>query len=162
MYPLCNAPLWSIVTLVSWRRKFGIPSRVASLLVDSEGEASFRTAWMRLSYYFSTIVLDSSRIIYRGDSWGSDEMETLFYCAVDGDVAQFRIVETGIGMFLMVPQASASSCWMDTWVPGGKGSLMGLVLFFSKPQVRPLSKWREFGKLVIGSIDSFSRKTGGP
>ena len=50
---------------------------------------------------------------------------------------------------------------MDLQVPGGEGQLMGLVLFSSRPQVRPPSKQRELGKLVIGSLDSLSWKAGG-
>ena len=38
---------------------------------------------------------------------------------------------------------------------------MGLVILLIRPQVKPPSKRREFGKLVIGSLDSSSRKSGG-
>ena len=34
-------------------------------------------------------------------------------------------------------------------------------IFLSRPQVRPPSKLRELGKLVMGSLDSLSRKYGG-
>ena len=80
------------------------------MLGDLEGEASYQTDWMRSSYDFLTVALESRRIIYRGDSCISDEMEPLLDCSVDGDSANFSIGETGIGMFLMVPQAGASSC----------------------------------------------------
>ena len=38
---------------------------------------------------------------------------------------------------------------------------MGLFLFLSIPQVRPSSKRKELGKLVMGSLDSSSWKSGG-
>ena len=40
MYPLWHAPLWSIVTLESWWKKWGMPSKATTLLVDKEGETS--------------------------------------------------------------------------------------------------------------------------
>ena len=101
------------------------------------------------------------RIKYGGESCVYDDMEYLSECSVDGDATHFRIGDTGMVIFLMVPRAGESSFLMDTRVPGGKGSLMGLVLFISRPQVRPPSKRRVFVKLVMGSIDSSSRKAGG-
>ena len=79
-----------------------MPSRAAALLGDMEGGVSSRLSWMRSSYDFLTVALESRRIIYRGDSCISDEMEPLLDCSVDGDSANFSIGETGIGMFLMV------------------------------------------------------------
>ena len=65
---------------------------------------------MRPSYDFLTAVPDSSRIKYGGDYCVSDDMESLSECSVDGDAAHFRIGDTGMGTFLMVPRAGASSC----------------------------------------------------
>ena len=44
----------------------------------------------------------------------------------------------------MVPRAGASSCWMDTQLPGGKGSWMVLILFLIIFQLRAPSKRRKF------------------
>ena len=134
---------------------------MAALLGDLEGEALSRLALMRSAYDFLTIVPDYSRITYGGESFVSDEMESLSDCSVDGDAAHFSIGDTGMGIFLMVPQAGASSCCMDMQVPVGKGSGMVSVLFLSIPQVRPPSKRRKLGKLVMVSLDSSSRKSGG-
>ena len=46
---------------------------------------------------------------YGGDSGSSVEMKPSSDCSGGGDAAHFSIGDTGIGMFLMVPQASASS-----------------------------------------------------
>ena len=65
---------------------------------------------MRLSYDFSTVVPDSRRITYGGDYCVTDEMESLSDCSVDVDSAHFIIGDTGMGLFLMVPQAGTYSC----------------------------------------------------
>ena len=161
MYLLWNAPLWSILNLESLRRNCGIPSRAAELIGDTGGEVSSRLSLMRSSYDLSTVVPESRRITYGGDYCVSDDMESCSEGSLDGYAANFRIGDTRMGIFLMVPQSGALLCWMDMQVPGGKGSWMGLVLFLSRPQVRPPSKRREFGKLVMGSLDSSSRKAGG-
>ena len=45
-----------------------MPSRGAALIVDLEGGASSQLSWIRSSYYLSTVVPDSRRITYGGDS----------------------------------------------------------------------------------------------
>ena len=50
-----------------------------------------------------TVVLESRRKTYGGDSGVSDEMEPLLNFSADGDAAHFSIGDTGIGIFLMVP-----------------------------------------------------------
>ena len=79
------------------------------MLDDLEGGGSSLPAWMRLSYDFSTVVPDSRIITYGGDSCVSDEIESLSDCYVDGDATHFSIGVNGMGMFLMVPRASALS-----------------------------------------------------
>ena len=61
------------------------------------------------------------------------------------DAAHFRIGDTGMGIFLMLPQDGASPFWTETWVPSGKGSWMRLVLSLSRLQVRPPSSGRNLG-----------------
>ena len=80
---------------------------MAALLGDLEGEPSSRLAWMRLSYDLLTLVPESRRITYGGDSCVSDGMESLSECSVDGDATHFRIGDNGMGIFLMVPQSGA-------------------------------------------------------
>ena len=65
---------------------------------------------MRLSYYFLTIVLDSSRITYMGDSCVYDDTYLFSECSVDEDAAHFRTGDTGMEILLMVPRSGASSC----------------------------------------------------
>ena len=45
-----------------------------------------------------------------GDYCVSDDMEPLSEGSMDGYAANFRIVDTVMGIFLMVPQAGASLC----------------------------------------------------
>ena len=87
--------------------------------------------------------------------------EALSEWSVDGDAPLFSIGDTVMRTFLMVPRAEVSSCWMDTWVPGGKWPWMVSILFLSILQVRKPSKRRELGKLVMGSLDSSSRNPEG-
>ena len=43
----------------------------------------------------------------------------------EGDsAADWRIRDSGIGIFLMEPQTRDPLCWMEMHVPGGKGSCM--------------------------------------
>ena len=84
-----------------------MPSRAEEFLGDLEGEASSQRSWMRLSYDLSTVVPESSRITYGGDSCVSDDMESLSGFSVDLDTAHFRIGYTGMVILLMVPQAGA-------------------------------------------------------
>ena len=161
MYPLWNSPLWSIVTLESWRRNFVIPSRAVAFLGYLGCEVSYLLSFIRSSYDLSAVVPDSRIITYRVYLWFSDVMELFFKCSVDGDYAVLNIGDTSMVIFLMVTQSGVSLCWMDTLVPGGKGSWIGSVLFLGRPQVRPPSKRRELGKLVIRSLDSLSREAGG-
>ena len=161
MYPLWNHPLLSIVTLESWRRKWVITSRAAALLGDLGGEVSSRQSFMGSSYDLLTVVPLSRRIIYGGDICSSDFIELCSKGSVDGDATVLSIWDTGMRIFLMVPRVGVLLWWMDTRVTGGKGSWIGSVLFTSRPQVRPPSKQRELGKLVMGSLDSLSQKSGG-
>ena len=98
------------MNLESWWRKCGIPYRAAALLGDLVGEVSSQLSLMRSSYYFLTVVPDSRRKTYGGDSCVSDDMESLSKGSVDGDEAHLRIGDTGMGIFLMVPRDSVSSC----------------------------------------------------
>ena len=59
-----------------------------------------------------------------------------------------------------MPWSSAWLCWMYTREPDRKGSWIGSFLFRSKPHVRLSSKMREVRKLVIGSLDLSSQKSG--
>ena len=59
------------------------------MIGELEGDASSRPAWMRLSYDFLTVVPESRRISYVGDSCASDEMEPLSDCSVYADAAHF-------------------------------------------------------------------------
>ena len=77
--------------------------------MDHKGEASSRLAWMRSSNDFLKVVPESRRITYGGDSCVYNEIESLSDCSVGGDSAHFSIGDTGMGMFLMVPQSGASS-----------------------------------------------------
>ena len=65
---------------------------------------------MSLSYDISTVVPESRRITYGGDFCSSGVMELCFKGSVDGDATVLSIVNTGMGIFLMVPQASVPSC----------------------------------------------------
>ena len=85
-------------------------SRVAALLGDLEAEASSRLAWIRSSYDFSTVFPESSRITYGVESCVSDYMKSLSEFSVDEDAAHFRVGDTGMGIFLMVPQSGVLSC----------------------------------------------------
>ena len=161
MYPLWNAPLWSIVTLELWLRKWGMPSRAMALLGDLGGKVSSRLSSMRSSYDISTVVPLSRRITYGGDFCSYDVMESCYKGSVDGDAIVLSIGDTRMEIFLMVPRVGVSLWWMYTRVPGGKGSWIVLILFIIRPHVSPPSKRRELGKLVIGSLDSPSRKAGG-
>ena len=76
--------------------------RAAALIVDFGGEVSSRLSLMRSSYDLSTVVPDSRRITYGGNSCVCDDMVSLSEGFVDGDAAHFRIGDTGMGIFLMV------------------------------------------------------------
>ena len=84
--------------------------RSAALLGDLGGEVSSLLSLMRSSYDFSTVVTESRRIKYGGDCCVSDDMESLSEGYVDGDAVHFRIGDTGMGIFLMVPRSGASLC----------------------------------------------------
>ena len=60
---------------------------------------------MRSSYDLSTVVPESRRITYGGDSCSSDVMESCSKGSVDGDAAVLSIGDTGMGIFFMVPRA---------------------------------------------------------
>ena len=77
---------------------------------------------MRSSYDFLNLVPESRRITYGGDCCVSGDMEFLSEYSVDGDIVHFRIDDTGMGIFFMVPRAGASLCQMYMWVPREKGS----------------------------------------
>ena len=87
-----------------------MPSRAVVLLGDLGGELSYRLSLMRSSYDLLTVVPESRRITYGGDSCVSDDMESLYEVSLDGYSTHFSISDTGMGIFLIVPQAGASSC----------------------------------------------------
>ena len=87
-----------------------MPSSVEALLGDLGGKVSYQLAWISSSYDFLSEVPESRIITYGGDSCVSDDMASLSECSVDGDAAYFRIGDTGMEIFLMVPRAGASSC----------------------------------------------------
>ena len=80
------------------------------MIGDLKGEALYRIAWMSSSYDLLTVVPESRRITYGGDSCVSDKMELLSGCYVDGGAENFSIGDTDVGILLMVPRAGASSC----------------------------------------------------
>ena len=81
-----------------------------ALLCDLGGEVSSRISFMSLSYDLSTVVPESRRITYGGNCCSSGDIESCYKGSVDGDAAHFRIGDTGMGMFLMVPRAGSSLC----------------------------------------------------
>ena len=92
------------------------------MLGDLGGEVSSRLSFMRSSYEISTVVPESRRITYWGDCFVSYDMDFFSKGSANGDAAQLRIGDTGMEIFLMVPQAGALLCLMDMQVPGGKVS----------------------------------------
>ena len=87
-----------------------MPSRGAALIVDLEGGASSQLSWIRSSYYLSTVVPDSIIITYGGDSCLYDDMESLYEFYVGGYVTHFRVGDTGMVIFFMLPRAGILSC----------------------------------------------------
>ena len=120
------------------------------------------TAWF---YHVVVGLFNSDTWVYKNDVWRwvwNFWWLRMFLVVLDsGDVADRMIGDTGSGILFMVPRTSELLCWMEMRVPGRKISWMGSILFQGKPQVRPPSKCRELGKLVIGSHDSSRRKAGG-
>ena len=97
-------------------------SKAAALLGDLGVKKSYDELIKDSQYDFLTVVQEYRRITYGGDCCVSDDVEYLSEGSVDGDATHFRIGDTGMGIFLMVPRSGASLCLMDTRVPGGKGS----------------------------------------
>ena len=87
-----------------------------------EGEAKSRPAWISSSYDFSTVVPESSRITYGGDSGSSIDIELLSNWFENVEAANFRVGDTGSRILLILPQVSAYLCSIDTRVPGRKVS----------------------------------------
>ena len=83
-------------------------SRAAALLGDLGGEVSSCLSLMMSSYDILTVVTYSRRITYGCDCCVSDDMESFSEGYVDRYAAHFRIGDTGMGIFLMVPQSCAS------------------------------------------------------
>ena len=81
-----------------------MPSKLAALLGDLGGEVSSRLSFMRSSYDLSTVVTLSRRITYGGDVCSSDVIDSCSKVSVDGDAAVLSIGDTGMGIFLIVPQ----------------------------------------------------------
>ena len=73
------------------------------MIGDLEGEVSSRLSCMRSSDDFLKVAPESRRIIYGGDSCVSDDIESLSEFSLDGDAANFRIGDTGMGILFMVP-----------------------------------------------------------
>ena len=65
---------------------------------------------MRSSYDLSTVVPESRRITYGGDFCSPDVIELCSKGSVHGDAAFLSIGYTGMGIFLMVPQAGVLLC----------------------------------------------------
>ena len=99
-----------------------MPSRAAALLGYLGVEVSFRLSLMRSLYDRLTVMPLSRRITYVGDVYSSDVIDSCFKVSVTGEAAVFNIGYNGIGIFLMVPRVGISLWWIDTQVPGGKGS----------------------------------------
>ena len=85
-----------------------MPSRAAALLGDLGGEVSSRLSFMRSSYYISSVVPLSRRITYGGDVCSYDVIDSCSKVSYDGDDAVISIRDTGMGIFLMVPQVGVS------------------------------------------------------
>ena len=114
-----------------------MPSRATALLVDLGVDVSSQVSLMRFLYDRSTVMPFSRRITYGEDVGSSDFIDSCFKYSGTGDNAVFNIGDNGIRILLMVTRVGISLCGIDTRVPGGKGSRMGLVLFLNIPQVRP-------------------------
>ena len=80
------------------------------IFVDKEGETSSQPAWIRSSYNFWIVLPDFMIITYGGEFGSSDYMELLSDWFGNGEAADFIIVETGSGIFLMMPQDISSLC----------------------------------------------------
>ena len=76
--------------------------------MDKEGEPSSQPAWISSSYDFSIVIPESRRMTYGGEFGSSDDMKLSSDWFGNGEAADFIIVETGSGIFLMFPQSSAS------------------------------------------------------
>ena len=74
-------------------------------LGDLEGGASSLPSWVRSSYGFLTVVPESSRITYGGDSCVSDEIELLynFLWMVKPHILVLVILEWGYYCWCHVP-----------------------------------------------------------
>ena len=75
--------------------------------MDLEGEASPQPDLIRSSYHFLTVVLEYRRITYGGDSGSHVNMELSSDWFGNSEAEHFRISDTGSGILLMVPRASA-------------------------------------------------------
>ena len=84
-----------------------MPSIAEALLGDLGGELSYQLSLMRSSYDILIVVPESRRIIYGGDCCVSDDMYSCSEVSVDGYAAHFRVGNTEMVIFLMVPQAGA-------------------------------------------------------
>ena len=66
--------------------------------MEEEGEKSSIPALIRSLYDFSTLIPESRRISYGGDSRGSDAWDLSSDGFDNGEAADFIIVETGGGI----------------------------------------------------------------
>ena len=79
-------------------------SRDEALLRDLGVEVSSRLSFMISSNDLSTVLPLSRRIIYGGDVFSSDVLDSCYKVSVNGDTTVLSIGDTGMGIFLMVPR----------------------------------------------------------
>ena len=87
-----------------------MPYNAAALFVGKEVEISSRPALIRSSYDILTVILESRRITYGGDSGSSDDWGLSSDWCNNDEAEYFIIVETGGGILFMVPQTRESLC----------------------------------------------------
>ena len=85
-----------------------MPSRTAALIGDLGVEVSSQLSFMRFSYDLSTVVPLYRRITYGGDAFSPGVNDYCSKVSVDGDAAVLSIVDTGMGILLMVPRVGVS------------------------------------------------------
>ena len=102
-------------------------SNADELFVDEKGEASYWPALIRLSYNVLAFIPESRRMTYVSGSGSSDDWELSSDWSDNGELEDFTIFETGSGILLVMPRTIESLCWIDTQVPGGKGSWIGSI-----------------------------------
>ena len=64
-----------------------------ALFLDKEGEPSSLPDWIRSSYDFSIVILESSRMAYGGDSGSYDDIEMV--SDIDGNYLVINVISSG-------------------------------------------------------------------